>query len=55
MEPELENVVVELAAESSLIGVFPFAVDDFEGDVFVWRTGVETEIGEFFVVGARRL
>ena len=38
MEPELEDVVVELAAEPALVSVLPLPVDDLEGDVFVGWT-----------------
>ena len=37
VEPQLEDIVVELASESSLIAVLPLLVDNLEGDVLVWR------------------
>ena len=39
VEPELEDVVVELAAEAPLVPVLPLPVDDLEGDVLVGRPG----------------
>jgi hypothetical protein len=35
VEPELENVVMELTAESSLVAVLPLLVHNLEGDVLV--------------------
>ena len=35
MEPQLEDVVVELASEASLVAVLPLLVHDLEGDVLV--------------------
>jgi hypothetical protein len=35
VEPELENVVMKLAAESSLVAVLPLLVHNLEGDVLV--------------------
>ena len=37
MEPELEDVVVELTPEPPLVAVLPLSVDDLEGDVLVRR------------------
>jgi len=42
MEPQLENVVVELTSETSLVGVLPLSIHDLKCDVLVWWTGVET-------------
>ena len=39
VEPELEDVIVELAPEAPLVPVLPLPVDDLEGDVLVGRTG----------------
>ena len=37
MEPELEDVVVELTPEASLVSVLPLSVDNLECDVLVRR------------------
>lgn len=50
VEPELEDVVVEVAAEAALVRVLPLAVDDLEGDVLVGRPRVEPQHGELRVV-----
>jgi len=42
MEPQLENVVVELTSETSLVGVLPLSIHDLKCDVLVWWAGVET-------------
>ena len=39
VEPELEDVIVELAPEAPLVPVLPLPVDDLEGDVLVGRPG----------------
>ena len=40
MEPQLEDVVVELASEASLVAVLPLLVHDLEGNVLVrWTRG----------------
>ena len=33
VKPQLENVIVELTAESSLVGILPFSVNDFKSNV----------------------
>ena len=53
MEPQLEDVVMELAAEAPLVAVFPLLVHDLEGDVLVGRPGGDAEDDEF-PVGSRR-
>ena len=53
MEPQLHNVVMELATESFLVRVFPFTIDDFESNVFVRRSGTEAKDGEISVIGTR--
>ena len=53
MEPELENAILELTSESVFVGVFPFAADDLEGDVFVRRAGGEAERGKVLRVRRR--
>ena len=50
MEPKLENVVVELTPESSLVTVFPLSVDNLESNVLVRRSGVESENSKVWVV-----
>ena len=38
MEPQLGDVVVELAPEAPLVDVLPLLVDNLEGDILVmWR------------------
>ncbi len=37
MEPQLENRVVELTAETMFIRVFPFPIHNLEGDILVRR------------------
>lgn len=53
MEPQLEDVVVELTAKPSFVGVFPLAVDDLEGDILVGRPRGELEEGKILIVLAR--
>lgn len=55
VEPQLEDVVVEVAAEAALVRVLPLAVDDLEGDVLVGRARVEPQHREVRVLGARLL
>ena len=35
VEPQLENVVMELASETPLVAVLRLPIDDLEGDVFI--------------------
>ena len=42
MEPQLENVVVELTSETALVGILPLSIHDLKCYVLVWWTGVET-------------
>ena len=37
VEPQLENVVMELASETPLVAVLRLPIDDLEGDVFIGR------------------
>lgn len=53
VEPQLEDSVGELAAETMAMGVLPLAVDNLKGDVLVGRPGVEAQDPEVLVVGAR--
>ena len=50
MEPQLEDVVVELTPEASLVPVLPLSVDNLEGDVLVGRTGGDVEDAEVAVL-----
>lgn len=50
VKPKLEDVIVKLAPETSFVRVFPFPVDDFEGDVLVGWTSVKPKICEVFIV-----
>ena len=50
MEPQLEDIVLEVAAEAALVGVLPLPVDDLEGDVFVGGARGELEHREVGVV-----
>ena len=43
MKPQLEDVVMELTSESSLVSIFPFSVHYFEGNVLVWRPSRDSE------------
>ncbi|KAF4528216.1 hypothetical protein B566_EDAN016838 [Ephemera danica] len=43
VEPQLEDIVVELAAEPSLVRVFPLSINDFECNVFIGRASMETQ------------
>ena len=54
MEPQLEDVVVELALEAPLVPVLPLPVDDLEGDVLVRRPCVNAQHAKVWVVWARR-
>lgn len=54
MEPELENVVHKLTPEASFVGELPLAVDNFESDVFVGRSGVEFQDRKVGIVAAWR-
>lgn len=55
VEPQLEDVVVEVAAEAALVRVLPLAVHDFERNVFVRRACVEPQDCEIWILGARFL
>lgn len=55
VEPQLENVVVELTAEAALVRVLPLAVHDLEGNVLVGRPRVEPQNRKVPVVLARSL
>ena len=44
VEPQLEDVVLELAAETPLIGVLPFSVDNLEGYVLQYKVVDQTHI-----------
>ena len=55
MEPQLEDVVMELAAEAPLVAVLPLLVDDLEGDILVGRPGGDAEDDEFAVRSGRHL
>lgn len=55
MEPKLLDVILELASEASLITVFPFAVDNFECQIFVGWTRMKAQNSKIFVVRTRRL
>ena len=37
VEPQLENVVMELASETPLVAVLRLHIDDLEGNVFIGR------------------
>lgn len=55
MKPQLENIIVELATETSFVRIFPFSVDDFESDIFVRRPGVESQDCEIRIILANSL
>ena len=42
MEPQLENVVVELTSETSLVGVLPLSVHDLKCYVLIRWASMET-------------
>ena len=50
MEPQLGDVVVELAPEAPLVDVLPLLVDNLEGDVLVGGTGGDVEDAEVAVL-----
>ena len=50
MEPQLEDVVVELAPEAPLVDVLPLLVDNLEGNVLVGGTGGDVEDAEVAVL-----
>ena len=50
----MKDAILELASEAVFVRVFPLAVDDLEGDVFVRRTRGETQHGEVGRLGRRR-
>ena len=37
VEPQLENVVMELASETPLVAILRLPIDDLEGNVFIGR------------------
>lgn len=43
MEPKLEDIIMKLTPEATFVGIFPFSVDDLEGDIFVGRPGSELQ------------
>lgn len=43
MEPELEDVIMELASKAMFVGILPFPTDDLEGDIFIRWTRNETQ------------
>lgn len=51
VEPQLENVVVEMAAEAAFVRVLPLAVHDLERDVLVRRACVKTKNGKVLILG----
>lgn len=55
VEPQLEDVVVEVTAEASLVGVLPLAVHYLEGDVFIGWARMETKHSKLRVVSTRLL
>ena len=46
MEPQLEDIVVELTPEPSLVPILPLLVDYLEGNVFIWRTSHDLQDAE---------
>lgn len=52
MKPQLENIVVKLAAEAPFVRILPLPVDDFESDVLVRRTGANAKNGKIRVLFA---
>jgi molybdopterin biosynthesis enzyme len=54
MEPELEDVVLKLAAIAAMRARVPLAIHDVERDVFVRRTGYEAKHGEFLMLAGWR-
>lgn len=52
VKPQLENVVVKLTPEPTLVRVLPFSIDNFECNVLVRRACVKSQDSEIFVVGA---
>ena len=55
MEPQLEDVVVELTPEAPSVGVLPLSADDLERDVLVRGTHVEPQDREILVLWTYRL
>lgn len=55
VEPQLEDVVVEVATEATLVGVLPLAVHDLERDVLVRWARVEAQNREVGVLRTRFL
>ena len=53
MEPKLEDIILELAPKSSFVTELPLSVDNFKGNVFVWRSYVESQRGKICVISAR--
>lgn len=51
VEPQLKDIIVEMAAEAAFVGVFPLAVDDLECDVLIRWACVETKYGKVLVLG----
>jgi hypothetical protein len=54
VKPELENVVLELAAEASFVTEFPLSIHNLESDVFVRRPSVKLENCKVSVVRTGR-
>lgn len=55
VEPQLEYVVVKLTTETTLVRVLPFSVDNFEGDIFIWRPSTKPEDGKIMILRAGSL
>jgi len=52
VEPQLENVVVELTPKAPFVAIFPFTVDNLEGDIFVrWARVNPQDAKVFFCSG----
>ena len=49
-EPELEHSVHKLTTETFFVAKIPLSVDDFEGDVFIRRTGSNSQCTEFRIL-----
>lgn len=55
MKPQLKDVVMKLTSEATFIRILPLSIDDFEGDVLVRRTRVESQDCKVLIIGAGRL
>ena len=52
MKPQLKDVVVKLASESSLVGILPLTIDNLEGYIFIRRSRRKLQKGKVLIITA---